>query len=956
MFCFIDLKAQDYLFNHYKFFNSNDEQKINFVFQDKTGLIIFGTQTGLYGFDGINYNKIPVGLADTNMEISSMCATGKGEYFLSNSKGQVFSLNTNPGIYQGVKFNLLNWEEGFPKAKINKLLYSNDGILWISTYGEGVYYYKNNRLYNINTDDGLNSNDIYDIVLDLDNNLWASSDQGLNKINLKNGKKQIKSIDQSNSEIPDNLVLSLAMDLTNNRIYGGTYSGGVFSIDLRNGDKINIPEPIKNKYINEVSSLLVFDGLVWVGTNGNGLYSFADKEGSSLLNYNKLKGLNFNRIKYLLGDREGNIWIIGPDFEFALSSRRHFFINEIDSENLLNVSEVFIDKNNILFFAYSNGLGSINLNSPQGSFKKILNKNDLENTPIISINELNDSILIAGSFGRGLYVIHKKSGKIIKKLEYKNTLINDNILDIEVDNQYVYLASLGGLQILNHQLENVNIEIPKPLNQSFIYSLLKTEKELWIGLDGGGLWNYKNGVFKKQEQANLKKVKTIYSIEKSGNYIWFSSPDLGLLYKKGDDSIEIFKNNNDLISIKFSSIVGLGNGQVLLIHNNYIEFLDLEKRNYIPYKLKNEEKRITASLNASFKDLGGSVWVGAEEGLYRFRNSDNGFLNSPKAYLSSMEVFLEPISITDEISLAHNRNHITFRFPAFWYQEPEIIRYEIKLEGYDDDYIETRNHFATYANLRPGSYTFKIRVSVLNNSDFFEETQIKFIIKKPFYQQFWFISISILILFVISYFIIKSRENRLKKERDQQKNYLEMQLEILRNQVNPHFLFNSLNALNALIEIDPKTAVSYVEHLADFYRNVLNYRDKKLITLKEEIELLKHYLFLQGKRFGKNLLIEINVNKEIEEFYIPPLSLQILCENAIKHNIISNKHPLKIEINYTEQFLEVKNNINEKAEKVDSTGLGLKNLNEKYQLLNKSLPIIINDGKCFIVRIELLNE
>lgn len=956
LFSFVELKAQDYLFKHYKFLNSNYEQKINFVFQDKSGLILFGTQSGLYGYDGINYHKISVGTEDTSMEITAMCSTGKGEYYVSNAKGQLFLLSNNSSNFYSVRFNLLNWEEGFPKAKINKLLYSKSGVLWISTYGEGLYYYNNNRLYNINTDDGINSNDIYDIILDSEDNIWAASDQGLNKIKIEKGKKIINSIDQSNSDIPDNLVLCLSYDSKQNRIYGGTYSGGIFSVDLNEKNIIRIPEPLKDANLNEITSLLVFDGLVWVGTNGKGLFSFADKEGGSLLSYNNPKGLSFNRIKYILGDREGNVWLIGPDFEFAITSRRHFFINKIENEELKAITEVFIDKTNRLFFAYEKGLGQIDLSKPNGSFKQILGNKELDNIPIISLNELNDSVLLAGSFGKGLFIINKKSGKIIKRLEYKNTLVNDNILDIEVDKEYVYLASLGGLQILNHQLESVNIEIPKPLNQSFIYSLLKSGDELWIGIDGAGLWSFKKGTFKKQEAQILSKVKTIYSIEKSGNYIWFSSPDIGLLFKKGDDSIKEFVNNNDLFGIKFSSIVGIGNGAVLLIHNNYVELIDIEKRAYRPFKLRNENFELTANLNSAYKDINGAVWVGSEQGLYRFRDSDSLFINTPKALISSMEVFLEPINTKDEIKLAHNRNHITFRFPAFWYQDPDLIRYQIKLEGYDDDYIFTRNHFATYANLRPGKYIFKVRVSILSNSDFYEETEIAFKIEKPFYQQFWFISALISFLFVLAFLLIKARENRLKKEKDQQKNYLEMQLEILRNQVNPHFLFNSLNALNALIEIDPKTAVSYVEHLADFYRNVLSYRDKKLISLQEEIELLKHYLFLQEKRFGKNLVVEINIGKEIGTLNIPPLSLQILCENAIKHNVISNRSPLKIEINFDGKYLEVKNNINEKSERVDSTGLGLKNLNEKYHLLNKSLPIIINNGKYFIVSLELLNE
>ena len=178
------------------------------------------------------------------------------------------------------------------------------------------------------------------------------------------------------------------------------------------------------------------------------------------------------------------------------------------------------------------------------------------------------------------------------------------------------------------------------------------------------------------------------------------------------------------------------------------------------------------------------------------------------------------------------------------------------------------------------------------------------------------------------------------------------QYQSLRNQVNPHFLFNSLNALTSLVYDDQSKAVEFIRKLSQVYRYVLDKKDEELVPLEDEIGFMENFIFLQQIRFGENL--KINLSNDQVDGYLPPLALQILIENAIKHNVISEKHPLTIGVKISEDFCQVENTIKEKLDK-DSTGIGLSNLKARYQYLSKEEITVENDGNRFLVRLPILH-
>lgn len=186
---------------------------------------------------------------------------------------------------------------------------------------------------------------------------------------------------------------------------------------------------------------------------------------------------------------------------------------------------------------------------------------------------------------------------------------------------------------------------------------------------------------------------------------------------------------------------------------------------------------------------------------------------------------------------------------------------------------------------------------------------------------------------------------------------IESQLEGLKSQVNPHFLFNSLNTLAYIIPDQPAKAVEFVQQLAKVYRYILDMRDKQLISLEEELGFLEAFLFLLKTRFGDNLIIHTNISKELRQLQIVPLSLQILLENAVKHNIISKENPLTIElIAENAARLTVRNNLQLKSQEMPSTHLGLQNIKNRYAFFSDAQVEVTAGPQYFAVTLPLLEK
>ncbi len=194
-----------------------------------------------------------------------------------------------------------------------------------------------------------------------------------------------------------------------------------------------------------------------------------------------------------------------------------------------------------------------------------------------------------------------------------------------------------------------------------------------------------------------------------------------------------------------------------------------------------------------------------------------------------------------------------------------------------------------------------------------------------------------------------------QRARSLQEELSQIKFEVLKSQINPHFMFNSLNVLSGLINKDVSKAQQFIDEFSHIYRYVLETIEQPVTTLEKELDFMRSYLFLQQIRYGNALSYSVNIPAQFMKLVLPPLSLQVVLENAIKHNIINESKPLKIELLSENHYLMVKNNIQPKISMGTSTGLGLKNLSKRYTLISSEKPVFSVETNHYLAKLPLID-
>lgn len=223
-----------------------------------------------------------------------------------------------------------------------------------------------------------------------------------------------------------------------------------------------------------------------------------------------------------------------------------------------------------------------------------------------------------------------------------------------------------------------------------------------------------------------------------------------------------------------------------------------------------------------------------------------------------------------------------------------------------------------------------------------------------------FIIISLVITFLISLFmhgrefLLQWRQSAVSAER-YQKESMAATYESLKSQVNPHFLFNSLNALTNLVYEDQDKAAKFIKQLSEVYRYVLDTRNREVVPLEEELKFLESYAYLQQIRFGNKLSIELSLDGL--NSLVAPLALQMLIENAVKHNEVSEENPLHIRVYHQDDCIVVENNLQRKKLMGEPpSGLGLENISKRYEFLSNRKVEVNSDNNKFVVRLPVIPQ
>jgi sensor histidine kinase YesM len=215
------------------------------------------------------------------------------------------------------------------------------------------------------------------------------------------------------------------------------------------------------------------------------------------------------------------------------------------------------------------------------------------------------------------------------------------------------------------------------------------------------------------------------------------------------------------------------------------------------------------------------------------------------------------------------------------------------------------------------------------------------------------------LFFIVSLFflvmeLLKGWKNEAVEREQRKYNEIKFQFEVLKSQINPHFLFNSLNILNSIISEDPENAKRFVQNFSKIYRYILEKRDSDFVPLNDELKFIESYFYLIKSRHMNKIEFNITID-DSSKYMIIPMSLQLLVENAIKHNVATLNKQLKIKISIEDDYIIVSNNINPKNSSENSSQLGLDNLSKRYDYLTSKNIIINETNKEFTVKLPIIN-
>ena len=947
--------GQSPLFDHQSFLPEKEVKTIYMTFQDLKGMMWFATSEGAYTFDGFDFHLQSIADSGKILPVTFIFEGKDKKIWFGHQKGEI-------SFFENGEAHFLALKGKPPSTRITGILEDDNGILWLSTYGEGAFYLQNGELHQITMESGLSENYCYDMLKDDAGDIWIGTDNGISICRLENESVTIRQLTVKDG-LNDFIVESLSSCKMSN-IWIGFEDKGVsrFNLETR---KLSIPNATENWSYGPVKDIISFGDYVWIVTDNKGIIEY-DMIKEVLRKIEFPEGHNLKKAKSLFRDSEGNIWLVSDHEIFRSSGKNLEVIHAIDDYDIHNVCAISSDNKGQIWFANEDGI--FRLSNLNGSGKRLtrfpvsmLDKNQ----QVMCIFPDDFGFVWLGTFGKGVIRLDPSSGNY-KLFSETDGLINNNVLSISGKGKQIWFGTLGGASRCQLDKNAASLNWPpvfenfgraQGLGNNYIYQVFADSKgKVWFATDGNGVSMFENGEFENFSDAQGLDSRIVYSLtEDIEGVIWANTLNKGLYSLKGERFVK-YPEIQEIANEQIQGIVCADTGILFVLTEYSGGFLDYKNNIFRKVPGQKGLSGFHPDLNDITKDPDGNIWIGTKSGMMKFSTDFKNTTLQPQPLINSVSVVFEPIDKDNQVVFNYAQNHFMFSYIGLWYQNPGNVTYKVKLEGQDLDWIMTEDQNMAYSNLSPGNYTFKMIAGLDNYFDSSNEVSWSFEIKKPFWQTYIFYFLILILISAIIYFYVKAREKKIKKKQQLLRDKIEFQFETLKNQVNPHFLFNSFSTLIALIETDTDDAVEYVEGLSDLFRNILEQKDKQTITIKEELAIINNYFKLQKKRFGDNLQLDIENENQFWDFSIPPMVLQMLIENAIKHNVVSKLHPLNIKVYFDEKtkMLFVENNVFKKKNGSTSLGIGIKNIINRFKLLTDKDVIIQESENVFKVGLPVI--
>lgn len=785
------------------------QSHVSAIIKDNRGFMWFGTEDGLDKYDGYKFTHYKHNQNDKTSIIDNyvlaIMEDGAGNLWVGTDSGlDKFDRATNTFIHYSNKF----------RFSVRSIFLDSKKRMWLGT-SKGLYLFNTANgsfkkfTHTDNTANGVINDFIYQVTEDNNGWLWIGTDDGLYRFNPQNGKFIGYAHDAANSgSIGASWIKAVYKDSKGN-IWAGTHGGGLALYNRKKDSFINFKHNPNNSNSichNDILSMLEKDGKLWIGTENGGI-SVLDYPANKFVSYkfdaSDHSSLSSNSVYCLYKDNAGNTWIgtysggvnFLPRFgdKFSSYNQNPNNSNSLSNNNVLAISGDDTDEN---IWIGTDG-GGLNLfNRKKKTFVHYLhddnNSNTISNNYPMAIVPIDKNIIGIGYHIGGFDLFNKKESTFKHHMPRENNPRSLSLSDI--NNIYkdhdgnLWLGTWkGGLNYYNVKTGLFTQYRNNPLNGNSIGSDIVTtvfqdkQGNMWIGTDNGlDMLNPKTGRFRHYRHDEGKKYSlsnnTVESVtETDDGDIWVGTNGGGLnLFNKRSQTFTIYTEREGLPNNVIYAILKDSKGNFWLSTNKGISKFNPKTKAIRNYGISDGLQGDEFKGHSCFQTADGEMFFGGVNGFSTFypdSMKDNDFI--PPVYITGLQIFNKPIiprdknsllqkdiSETDAINFSYKHSVITFEFAALNYTIPEKNQYAYKLDNFDEDWNYVGNkRTATYTNLDPGYYTFRVKAS--NNDGKWNDkgTVINIYIKPPFWLTWWF-KLIVALVFIISgpaYYVIRTR-------------------------------------------------------------------------------------------------------------------------------------------------------------------------------------------------------
>ncbi|CAN5705552.1 hypothetical protein BH10BAC2_BH10BAC2_42910 [soil metagenome] len=910
--------------------------KTNDIFpmmQDKAGnLWIACFEGGVCKYDGRSFTNYTTAQGLSNDDVWSMMEDSKGNLWF----GTLLEGGLNK--FDGKSFTHYTTKQGLSGTEVLSILEDKNGNLWFGTGDGGVNKYDGKTFAHYTTKQGLAGNHVRTIIEDNEGNLWFATRGGISKFDGKSFSNY--TIDQGLSNAD---IMCILQDRKGD-FWFSTYGGGVNRFDGRIFENYSVAQGLPDNHVYNM--LEDKTGNLWFAMYDEYVIKY---DGKSFTQFGIEQGLSNSKVHSILEDNTGNLWF-GTNGGLSKYNGKIFtHFNSGDGFSQKVIIDLHEDEEgNIWTGIYGDGIKKLN----NKSVSNYTTKQGLTDDNIMCVSEDNNDVLLIGTHFGGL---NKFDGNTFSHFE--NFPPNIAIWAILKDKKgNTWIGTSKGLYKFDGN-NFTHFGTAQGLSWESIISICEDKNgDLWLGTELDGVIN-KLDLSAEQTghyfftHYNIKQgssLSFVYSIiqDKTGN-LWFGTSNSGVLKFDGK-SFTRYTTAQGLSNNSVNSVVEDKTGTIWFLTENGLCKMPAPENNELEKSKPNKNRNtlfktylyadgffgVGSHYNSMILGRDGNIWAGAGNWLTCYHPEGDIADTIPLTIqLTGVALFDETINWREfenkkdtvlflrngtrlrnfnftgltpwynqpeNLQIAHDNSYITFQFIGIATNRPGEVRYQYFLEGLDNNWSAvTDKPEATYNNLPPGEYTFKVKAA--NSEGYWsKELNYSFTILPAWWQTWWFMIASVACIIFLVYALMRWRIQQrfhLKLERSEKEKQLaelqqqktELEMQALRAQMNPHFIFNSLNSVNRFIlQNNRMQASEYLTKFSRLVRLILQNSQASLITLESELESLKLYLELEELRFDDHFTFKIIVDDELDPdmIKIPPLLIQPYTENAIWHGLM----------------------------------------------------------------------